>query len=201
MKKISNIKRKNLILAPDKYLRISINEEYQNINFAVLLNFIDKYAPKRKNISDDMQVIYEYGNAYAYIRQKTNELLGIGRTPLHYIRTSKREIKSILFHTQSWTGAKYIKIPYKISYIFAAIIEIVKEIQINFHVELPENLKDTFNCTYGLAFYAYHIDVYDDCYNRILHKRNESELGYFMKSELNNDFHSENSIFRTIVKR
>lgn len=201
MKRISNIKRKNLILSPDKYLRLTIDEDYQNINFAILLDFIDQYAPQRKNTSIHTQTIYKYGNAYAYIRQKTNELLGISRTPFAYIRTSKREIKSILSHIQSLAGKKYIKIPYKISYIFAALIVIIEEIQKNFKVQLPTNLQSVYNLTYGLAFYSYHINVYDSFYNRTIKSKNNTESGYFVKSELNNDFHSENSIFHTILKR
>ncbi len=189
---ISNIRKKDLLLYPRKYLWLQIPEEYSNINFSLLLDFIDKYSEYGKE--------NKYGNAYYRIRKETNRLFGIGFYSPTKLKTSKREIKSIMNSVISKIdGQNYIKISFKISYIFKGIISIVDEIQKSNNVKLSDNLKHTINITYGVAFYEKYIDTYDVFFEDI-QENNINSVGYRLKAELNNDFHSENSIFNTIVK-
>ncbi len=189
---ISNIRKKDLLLSPRKYLWLQIPEEYSNMNFSLLLDFIDKYSEYGKE--------NKYGNAYYRIRKETNRLFGVGFYSPIKLKTSKREIKSIMSSVISKVNGKhYIKIPFKISYIFKAIIIIVNEIKRDNNVELPNNLKHTLNVAYRIAFYEKYIDTYDDYFND-MQENNINYVGYRLKSELSNDFHSENSIFNTIVK-
>lgn len=192
-KHISNIRKKDLLLNPRKYLWLPIEEtEYSNINFSLLLEFIEKYSEYGRETP--------YGNAYYRIRQKSNQLFGIGRYSPRKLKTSKWEIKSIMCATVSKINGKaYLKIPYKVSYIFKAIIDIVNEIEENNNVKLPSNLMHTINVTYGVAFYEKYIDTYD-AFAEELQDNNREFVGYKLKAELNNDFHCENSVFNILVK-
>lgn len=92
----------------------------------------------------------------------------------------------------------YLKIPYKISYIFKAIIDIVDEIESN-GVALPSELAHTVDVAYGIVFYGKYIDTYDS-FSEELQDNNRKFVGYRLKAELNNDFHCEDSIFDIPVK-
>lgn len=189
---ISNIKRRDLLLNPRKYLWLEIPEEYSNINFSLLLKFIDNYSDYGKE--------HVYGNAYVRIRKVTNKLLGASTASPKKLKNSKHEIRSIKNTTISKINGKlYLKIPFKISYIFKAIIIIVDEIENQYNIKLPAELKDTIDLSYGIAFYDKFIATYDSYYSD-LEENNREKIGYKLKAELYNDFHSENSVFKTIVK-
>lgn len=189
---ISNIKKQDLLLYPSKYLWLPISEEYSNINFSLLLDFIDEYSEYGKE--------HKYGNAYYRIRKESNKIFGVGFYSPMKLKTSKREIKSILNSVISKiNGKSYIKISFKISYIFKAIISIICDIEKDNNITLPSNLRQTFDLTYGIAFYKKFIEAYDAFFDE-LQENDINSVGYHLKAELNNDFHSENSIFNTIVK-
>lgn len=188
---ISNIKKKDILLSPRKYLWLQIPEEYSNVNFSLLLDFIDKYSEYGKE--------NKYGNAYYRIRKESNKLFGVGFYSPMKLKTSKREIKSIMNSVLSKSnGNYYIKISFKISYIFKAIITIVDNIKKDNDIEIPDYLKHTINVTYGIAFYDKHIVAYNSYFSEF-QENNINSAGYSLKAELNNDFHSENSIFNTVV--
>lgn len=188
---ISNIRKKNLLLSPRKYLWLQIPEEYSNINFSLLLDFIDKYSEYGKE--------NKYGNAYYRIRKESNKLFGVGLYSPMKLKTSKREIKSIMNSVISKiNGNNYIKISFKISYIFKAIITIIDNIKKDNNIKLPNSLNHTINVSYGIAFYSKYINVYDSFFDE-LQEASIDSVGYSLKVELNNDFHSESSIFNTIV--
>lgn len=189
---ISNIKKKDLLLCPSNYLWLEVSDEYSNANFLMLLNFIDKNIDCGKK--------HKYGNAYFAIRKEANIALGAGLFSPRKAKISKREIKSILCTTvKKNNGNFWLKIPYKISYIFRAVIVLVNKIEQENGVPLPPSLYKTAELAYGIAFYKKHIDTYDAKYDE-LQANNIDKIGYHLKVELNNDFHSESSIFKTIVR-
>ena len=189
---ISNIKKKDLLLYPGKYLWLQISEEYSNINFSLLLDFIDEYSEYGKE--------HKYGNAYYRIRKESNKIFGVGFYSPMKLKTSKMEIKSILNSKISKIdGKSYLKISFKISYIFKAIVNIICDIEKDNNITLPSNLRQTINLTYGIAFYNKYIEAYDSFFDE-LQENYINSVGYRLKAELNNDFHSENSVFNTIVK-
>ncbi len=191
-KYISNIRKKDLLLNPRKYLWLQIPDEYSNINFLLLLDFIDEYSQYGK--------VNKYGNAYYRIRKETNRVFGIGSHSHIKLKTSKREIKSVMHSVISKSNGKnYIKISFKISYIFKAIINIINDIEKDNNIKLPDNLKHTVGITYGVAFYEKYIEAYDSFFDK-LNENNINSVGYHLKAELNNDFHSDNSIFNNIVR-
>lgn len=188
----SNISKKHILLSPRKYLWLQTSEEYSNINFSRLLDFIDKYSEYGKE--------HKYGNAYYRIRKVSNELFGVRPYSPTKLKISKHEIKSISnTFVSKINGNTYIKIPFKISYIFKAIISIVNDIKKDYNIEFPDDLKHTINVAYGIAFYNKHIETYDIYFDGI-QENDITKPGYRLKVELNNDFHSENSIFNIIVK-
>ncbi len=188
--KISNITRKELIKCPEKYLRIPINDQYDNEMFSIILKYIDKNS---QYIGRE----HEFGNAFVRIKARTNELLGITvGTPL-YARTSKREIRSILENFyKGKIRNRELFFTYKISYIFRAIIDIINEI--SEENPLPKELSSK-DSTYAI-FYERHISEYNAVYKELTEKA-KGNKGYEFKLELNNDFNAENNIFKTKIVR
>ena len=189
---ISNITKKDLLLSPRKYLWLQIPEKYSNTNFSLLLDFIEKYSDYGRD--------NRYGNAYYAIRKEANKIFGVGRYSPINLKISKHEIKSIRCSVMSKiNGNHYIKIPYKISYIFKAIISIIEKIKSENNISLSPDLQHTLNLTYRIAFYEKYIEIYDTFFEDI-QELDLNNKGYWLKVELNNDFHSEGSIFNTIVQ-
>ncbi len=189
---LSNITKKDLLRNPANYLWLQIPEQYSNINFSLLLDFIEYYSDFGKD--------NRYGNAYYIIRKEANKFFGVGRYSPRKLKISKYEIKSLRnSYTSKLNGKQYLKIPYKISYIFKAIISIIENIKIQNNVELSPDLQHTLNLTYRIAFYEKYVATYDAFYQEIL-KLNFNSSGYRLKAELHNDFHSEGSVLNTVVK-
>lgn len=191
---ISKISKRDTLYGLFKYMWIEIPEQYVNCNFSELLKFIDNY-------SEYYEKCKPYGNAYQRIKEVSNRLYGVGRYSNPKLKTSKREIRSILQSvTGKVNGKYYIKIPYKIAYIFNAIALIVDEIITNSGIKmLPPTLKNTVGLTYRAAFYMNHIMVYDSWFE-VLRKNNFDEKGYNLKCKLNDDLHSGHNALSVIVK-
>ncbi|MBS5363088.1 hypothetical protein [Butyribacter intestini] len=192
--KISNIRKKDLLKSPWNYLWLEIeSDSYSNVRFAELLEFIDKYYVYGKK--------YPYGNAYYVIRKKANELYGIRRYAPVKLRISKHEVRAILHSVETAImRRKYLKIPYKVSYIFKAIVLLVEEIEKNNNIKLPEELGFTMGLTYGTAFFDKYIDIYDGYYDRFQNRYFDGNIGYKLKMALYDDFHSDGSVFKIYVK-
>lgn len=191
---ISKISKRDTLYGLFKYMWIEIPEQYVNYNFSELLKFIDSY-------SEYYEKCKPYGNAYQRIKEVSNRLYGVGRYSNPKLKTSKREIRSILQSvTSKVNGRYYIKIPYKIAYIFNAIVLIVDEIITNNGIKmLPPTLKNTIGLTYRAAFYMHHTTVYDVWFE-VLRKNNVDRRGYELKYNLNDDLHSERNALSVIVK-
>ena len=169
----------------NKYYRVEVPTDFSlttQDDFDKLLTFIGENNPyKNRNY---------IGSAYETIKQKTNELLNIPKYNL-IIKTSKREITSIKkFFEQK--GEKYIKIPFKIEYIFRAIIALIDDLH-NKGIYPPPSLNHVIGQTYALAFYFHHIDAYVDSCTKI--PKNE-----LAKLALADDFTGENSSLNLIFK-
>lgn len=189
---ISNIRRKDLILliGQMKYYRIDVYDNYDNKNFRLLLEFIGNNFDYGRNND---------GNAYRAICIEANKLLGCWRGAPKNLKVSKKEIKTISSTITNNRGKVCLKIPYKISYIFKAIINIVEKIKSDKNIKLPKELKHVYNLTYGIAFYSEHICQYKGKYQEIL-DHDKDEPGHKLKKELHNDFESYNSVFYSIFK-
>lgn len=146
---------KKLIFAQGyyKYYRASLpigTPNSGNENFENLLTFIGEQMPYK-----DRNAI---GSAYVAIKKKTNSLLGVNWWN-HVIKTSNNEIASIRFFYETTDSILYVKIPYKIDYLFKAIALLVDEIKAS-GAEIPLNLKPLVDKTYLLAFYNPHRSAY-----------------------------------------
>lgn len=145
----------------NKYYKVTIAAGVamgENFSFEKLMFFIGQHKDYGKS---------EVGNAYVAIKEKTNALLGVNRKNL-VLRTSKREVASLkkYFNTINCSGQIYVKIPFKIAYIFKAVSILVDEIhQSGF--EINEDLKCFVNMTYADAFYKKHIEAYNYVENDI----------------------------------
>ena len=154
----------------NKYFKVPIKLEDKdsietrlNTDFDKLLFFIGQNRPyKNRN---------EYGSAYIAIKQKTNELLGLTKKDL-ILRTSKKEIASIRYYyknlnIQENNKSPYVvKIPFKLEYIFRAIVILVEEIESK-GIDIPDNLKHLVKQLYKTAFYNKQKEAYNDKYTTI----------------------------------
>lgn len=173
----------------NKYYRVSLSDETSNsgnTNFDKLLFFIGAHKPYRDR--------KEIGSAYMAIRQRTNQLLGLNwRNPV--LRTSKREVAAIRFYyqkTERNTNKLFVKIPFKVAYIFKAVAQIVEEIR-NDGFDIPVELQSLVNKTYLIAFYKEYADAYDSCKKTIPNDM-------YAQRALSNDFHGLYSPLNAIFK-
>ncbi len=171
-----------------KYYRVSLPLETPNsgnVNFEKLLNFIGTHKPYL-----DRNPI---GSAYMIIRQKTDQILEL-RTRNPILKTSKREIAAIRLYYKNIINTRriYVKIPFKVAYIFKAIVQIIEEIH-NDGYEIPSELIPFVDTTYLAAFYKEYADAYDDC-------RDDIPIDKEAERALNGDFHDENSPLNSIFR-
>lgn len=178
-----------------RYVRIRLDNEYtryENIDFTNLLVFIGKNNP----IGDRNAI----GCAYRVIQKETDRLLHVSWLKNHNLKTSKREISSIRM-SKYWIpegrGKHYfIRIPYKISYIFTAIINIIKKISET--EAIPHELEKCIGLAYGVSFYAYHIEKYDLMYRQRFKEDARLHIERSNPAKLFNEFHSHNSVFEVL---
>lgn len=176
-----------------KYARFGVTPEIAITgydNFELLFKYIgDNSNANRKN--------YE-GRAYYEIRKETDKLLKLTFIKDKKLKTSKAEVKTLRKCFKDIVGNNYtMKIPYKISYIFKAIINIVERIEKT--NPLPYELTHVLGLCYGVAFYEKYIKTYNRYYDEI-------KTDYLLTNscrcryELKNDFESITSPFAVIVK-
>ena len=182
---------KRLIFAEgcNKYYKASLPtgiSNYGNENFYKLLQFIGMHRPYGdKN---------EIGSAYIVIRQRTNQLLGLSWSN-RVLRTSKREVVALRRYFNK--GGKnseelFVKIPFKVAYIFMAIAQIIEEIH-SAGFDIPTSLKSLVNETYSKAFYKEYVNAYDNSKDDIPEDKAAQKA-------LNNDFHGPFSPLNTVFK-
>lgn len=182
-----------------KYICFEVDEEIAKTsvdNFENLLNYIGTNIDYGKD--------YYAGNAYLAIRKKTDEILGIQNFKISKLRTSKQEVKSIrqCFKRKFIRRNKYImKIPFKVSFIFEAIILLVSDI--NKEKPVPQNLLPLIGLSYGIAFYKKYIDEYMEHLDEIKDDYNNDPDNPTLKCriELQNDFNSLSSPFAIRFQR
>lgn len=168
----------------------SHTERYENTNFTELLKYIGKHYP----INDRNPI----GCAYVKIRKETDRLLCVSWGHNWKLRTSKNEVKSIrlakycLFEDRK--NHYYIKIPYKISYIFTAVINIIAELSKEY--PLPAELKDCVGKAYGFSFYSLHTSEYMKEYNKEFKRDSYISENKKNPAKLFNVFDAPASVFR-----
>lgn len=172
----------------NKYVRISLPKETTNTvnaDFDELLKFIGKYIPYK-----DKDPI---PSAYMAIRKKTNQLLGLDWKN-RILRTSKREIASLRFYykTNDSEHPLFLKMPYKLAYIFKAIILLVDEAKSKGAI-IPRELAPLINKTYRLAFYNEQTKAYDAIKARL-------PIDAEAQHALNGDLHNANSPLNQIFE-
>lgn len=179
---------KKLIFAEgyNKYCRVALPDgtpNSGNTNFEKLLIFIGAHKPYSNK--------KEIASAYMIIRQRTNQLLNLDWKN-RVLRTSKREVSAIRLYYQKNTNRLFVKIPFKVAYIFKAVTQIVEEIHGD-GFEIPAELQPLVDKTYLIAFYKVYADAYDSC-------KNDIPDDMLAQRALNNDFHGLysplNAVFR-----
>ena len=179
-----------------KYIRFEVNED-------IALKGLDNFEHLLEYIGENMDFGRDYyaGNAYVAIKKRTNEILGVQNWKTSKLRTSKYEIKSIrqCLKKIGFKKGKYLmKIPFKVTYIFEAIISLVNDI--SREKPIPQNLLSIAGLSYGVAFYSKYIDEYLEHLDEIKNDFNEDPLNPTLRCrvELQNDFTAISSPFMVI---
>lgn len=154
-----------------------VQYQSQNTSFSKLLEFIGEH----KRIGSRNAI----GSAYIAIKNKTDELLGLSGN-YTVTKTSKKEVASIRFYYNrslivKSDNERFVKIPFKIAYIFKAIDILVKDICDAGH-EIPIDLLEYVHKTYRESFYSVHVEAYDNC-------RNDIPISMVTQRALNDDLH------------
>lgn len=178
-----------------RYVRIRLagrTEQYENVNFTALLKYIGAYSPRmREN---------DIGNAYVAIRKETDQLLGVSGLKNRSLKTSKSEVKSIrlskFWAIESKNNHQYIRIPYKISAIFTAIISLVDKISAEH--QIPQDLKDCINKTYEMSFYEFHISKYETLYREKFRDDARQNSHAANPAKLHDELCAPNSVLKSL---
>lgn len=180
-----------------RYVRIRLDGEtvrYENANFTKLLQFIGENHPM--NNRDPI------GCAYKTIQRETDKLLRVSWRCNWKLKTSKKEVSSIrqakYWLTEGKDNHYYIRIPYKISYIFTAIINIVNEL--SKEKPIPSELKDCIGIAYGASFYSFHLDQYDRMYKKQFKEDAKLSDAKRNPAKLYDEFHSPSNVFRYVFQ-
>ena len=134
--------------------------EGQAEDVGVNLRKVYLYIDQHKNMGS----IFQYGNAYRVIRMRATRLMGRGD-----MKVSKREVTSLIKCRSNIFREKYVKIPYKMFFIFKAIFEIVDELKIQY--PLPEEIENFVGKIRRECFYEIQSSLYREWY-----KGNENSL-------------------------
>ena len=186
-----------------KHLKIKVEDmpNRENSSFGLLLNYIGKNNDVPKFFSSKLDPVYvNISKAYDIIQKRTDELLGnknLERPTIYgfiikcKLKTSQKEIASIRYFIND-RRETYARIPYRVVFIFSAIVAILKEMKNRDNPpQIPDELKEYINKTYKSAFYNKQIEAYNRKYN-------EFPIEDEIKRELKNDFESPDSPFRKI---
>lgn len=167
----------NLDLVTYRYVKLEITDAQANVigeNLKKVYLYIDentKYMGSK----------FKYGNAYRAIRFRATKLIGRADMTVY-----KREVTALVNCKTSLLGRKYIRVPYKLYYIFKAIFEIVDELKVN-HPLGPE-----LECFVGKirrdCFYNEQSKVYNDTYD------DDEDMRTEMTFALLNDISSQDSV-------
>ena len=159
------MRRQQLKDCTQKYARFEVrqsNTKYINPDFEELLAFIGENV----NLGKPRAL----SNAYLAIRQTTDMLLK-ARWQNWNLKTSKKEISSIrmcFLAVRNYSVERSrLMIPFKVEYIFQAIILLVAMIRKDFGVAIPVSLHPLINSLYKASFYKFHIDTYNSALPRI----------------------------------
>lgn len=142
------------------YINIKLSDEDMAEKVGVNLSRLYLYIDEHKN----MGRFFPYGNAYKVIKEKANRLMGRSDKKI-----SKRQVASLRkYHTILGTN-KYIKIPYKLYYIFKATFEIIDTLKLEY--PLPDDLEVFVGKIRRDIFYNEQSELFDEWY-----RKNKNEL-------------------------
>lgn len=163
-----------------KYAKVEIHKKDRAAlgnHLEEILFYIDEHSKYNR--------VNEHGNAYKEIRVRAKQILGRNDT-----KFSKREIKSLItYYICKKTGENYIRIPYKLDYIFKAIFSLVDEYEKEY--PLSPSLKQYVGqirreCFYNEQSRAYKA-WYEDNASSELHEELLQDM-FGEKSSLNKKF-------------
>ena len=133
-----------------RYVKIEIKDGQEDkigVNLKEVYLYIDRY----KNMGSR----YPYGNAYKAIRLRATRLMGRGDMKVY-----KREVTSLVKYRTKLFDINYIRIPYKMEYIFRAIFELVDELKVNY--PLPQELENFIGKIRRDCFYKEQSSLYKE---------------------------------------
>ena len=145
-----------------RYVKIEITDGQED-KIGVNLREVYKYIDQHKNMGSR----YPYGNAYKAIRLRATRLMGRGDMKVY-----KREVTSLIKYRTKLFHKNYIRIPYKMEYIFRAIFELVDELKVNY--PLPQELDIFIEKIRRECFYKEQSSLYEEWFKENLSPLNKA---------------------------
>lgn len=153
------------------YVKLHVNDKDKDKVIQEELESLFTYI--NDHVGNEYTSIYKNGKAFRAIRETANRMTG-----RNDIKIRKREVASLIrIYTKKFSlnnyGECYIKIPYKLDYIFRAIFEIVSQIEIEY--PLPKNLETVVGKIRRDVFYLKQSQLYDNDIKKIKNKKEYDE--------------------------
>lgn len=156
------------------YINIKLPDEETAEKIGVNLSRLYLYIDEHIN----MGRIFPYGNVYKAIKEKANRLMGRSDAKI-----SKRQVASLRKYYTIFGTNEYIKIPYRLYYIFKAVFEIVDILRVDY--PLPDDLENFVGKVRRDIFYSEQSELFNDWYQE---NKNEMTRG------LHDDIFAGNSV-------
>lgn len=170
----------------EKYLGVDSDCAFINLNFNEVLSFIGSHCyladrtivHKEESWTDDENK--RFANAYKVIRHEIKYYIlnGISKKELQSIRKS---------YVRILDKSDYIKIPYKVQYIFATVYDILNELSAN-NILLPNSINIYKGHIYRTIFYESPFNKYK---SELIIKKNiskHSKIRYDLDMQLESKF-------------
>lgn len=137
------------------YADVALKEE-QAEKIGIHLRKIYSYIDENVNMGRR----FKYGNAYKAIRERAKRISG-----RQDVRFSKKEVAALInYKTKRFGHDEYVKIPYKVDYIFRAIFEIVDELKQD--CPFPAEIEICVGKIRRECFYDIQSHMYEDWYKQ-----------------------------------
>lgn len=192
-----------------KYFRVNLPNNMELIEIEKMQNTFAVFEELLKfigsNMSNEGEVCDNYncdkhnkiGIAYNIIRRRTDKIIGISplKKLFHPYKTSKKELQSIktIYKKNIFQNLHYLKIPYRIDFIFEATIKTIEDIEKS-GIMMPSSLSGLVGQLYKYAFYIKHYELFEANYGAGGSEKTEIMV------ELYDDFNSEHSALNTKFK-
>ena len=184
--------RERLDATAYKYLRVKIDNVESKMCYSNMRGLLAFIGRNNCNMNNSNVI----SNAYKIIREKVNKKLRYSWKNKRK-KTSKAEVKSLLYPQYTLSGKIVMKIPYKSYQLMEAIIDCIEDLQKR-KIELHPDLQVFYGQLYGDVFMRKQIQKCKSLYSLNKSKwLQEEHPGYY----LYHDFMDNDAPFQKVIRR